>query len=1027
MKTIKLILNADGSVNSLNYGFQINQYSYADTLINIYVPSEIIDLTQTLQDGITYSTNVIMGVNYYQQNGTYKLGNPYYFTFVKSGIVINNVTYTLFERTMPKEFTENYGLQKFGASVVNIKTTTENGVTTNEIIGVIATSDFELNINQASNLVDQPVEVDTDLSTLIANVNSLLANILLKQDKNDNLIQVALANGGLTTTDSVVIALNSLNDRVNQNFTNIGDNDNDITQLQQDVITINNKLITGFRYCGSVTTTTPPSSISLDDFMTLQGLTKQNGDIVNWVQEIEDATDKRYRCEYAVSGWSWQELPEIEIASNGDAGLVMGNYGIGDTTSSVLANIIGGKITEIYYKNNGVYYNISTDLSNAITDIANIKNGTTIVPKSDYATYDMSEYGNPTPTSIANKYLTQSLGATKQFVKDYAVPKQFTDIYFLNTNTQKFVTANDNFNPFTNYVISSIGQHSLIYPFPELSIGDYEYTINGKNSFSWNLYISTSITQNLSFTVLVYYGSTQIASYQTEDYSFTAGQYRQINLESYFNLLDENEMTIDNTNNFIFKLYENNYSSISHTTTIYSSLTMPNSLNLNVYSATIKLANGYMGEINNHNLSGVLTTESGVNFVTFTLDSDLILQENTLHRFDLIMPVGIDDTYVLRIMQNNTELNLFGMGKSLLTYGDIKDYEIDGVGILSFVTSYENGTFYMNDRKIDKRYYDFTSSSYSNLTSVGTFGYYTLFSITPTQDLIDAFDNKLDIKVDNTHAYALFGNNFEMLGKYNGYKLSSSLQTSLETLLSITIDKVGLYNYNTYADYEDDVPITQQFNYNSETLAIIKSTNNDYYVLKIAFNTNVPLVEITSSHYDGSDNVVDEMRVNGQPYKIGGGSLTDSYYRITLTDYNDDGNGNFTLQNDLCVCITQSSFFSVLTAINNQMGTNLQDENDFINFYDSIKGDSNYTGQLGVLFAGICEVSFRENTNALFIDSDLRAYNKLTTAISSPLPFVSAENLKIINFISPSQQITIGFTSNSTLTVVEQQTDVIPL
>ena len=43
MKTIKFILNDDGSIQSSSIGFQINQYSYNDTLINVYVPKELLD------------------------------------------------------------------------------------------------------------------------------------------------------------------------------------------------------------------------------------------------------------------------------------------------------------------------------------------------------------------------------------------------------------------------------------------------------------------------------------------------------------------------------------------------------------------------------------------------------------------------------------------------------------------------------------------------------------------------------------------------------------------------------------------------------------------------------------------------------------------------------------------------------------------------------------------------------------------------------------------------------------------------
>ena len=306
MKTIKIILNDDGSVLSLSCGFQLNQYSYNDTLLNVYVPSNILE-NQTDLENVDYSNNVVMGMYYTLANGSQKVGNPYYFTFVKDNVVIDNKLYTLYERKMPKEFTLYYGTQTYCINVVALKTTIVNNVATNEVVGNITSNNFELNIVRAINMVDDGIEEDTDMSTLIANVNSLLSQITLKQDKSDVLIQVSIANGSNVKTSVVREAFNVLNQRVAENYTNVTTNTGDITQLKQDVIDINNQLLTSFRYCGSYTSPNPPTNTNLNNLMSSWGLTARNGDVIIWTRTISGGTDKSYTCRYNVNN-TWDTI-----------------------------------------------------------------------------------------------------------------------------------------------------------------------------------------------------------------------------------------------------------------------------------------------------------------------------------------------------------------------------------------------------------------------------------------------------------------------------------------------------------------------------------------------------------------------------------------------------------------------------------------------------------------------------------------------------------------------------------------------
>lgn len=148
----------------------------------------------------------------------------------------------------------------------------------------------------------------------------------------------------------------------------------------------------------------------------------------------------------------------------------------------------------------------------------------------------------------------------------------------------------------------------------------------------------------------------------------------------------------------------------------------------------------------------------------------------------------------------------------------------------------------------------------------------------------------------------------------------------------------------------------------------------------------------------------------------GGSSSSESYYKIELTDYNVADN----IEEKLILMLEPSDFNAVLTEINTQMGTSLSTPQDLITFYDSVKGNNTYYGGCCLLFATMCELCIINDTNAVFVDYDLKAYNKITMAIGSPIPSVGSNNMVVISALNPDNNTSITFTSSSTLTITEQ-------
>ena len=692
MKTIKFILNDDGSIASSSIGFQINQYSYNDTLINVYVPTEILN-TQTDTETYHYGNNIVMAMYYTLGGGSQRLGNPYYFTFVKNNVVIEGKSYTLFERKMPKEFTLYYGTQNYALNVILTRTNISVIPTITEIVGNITSATFELLINQSLNMADNPIEVDTDLSTLIANVNTLMANILLKQDKQDGLIQVAIANGSLTDTDIVVEALNYLDARVKDNYNTNGTQESEITGLDGRLTTLENQAITGFRYIGSITSSVAPNSTDLNNYATSQGITLQNGDIAIWLQQVSGATDKTYRCIYDYpNNWTWYEIPPIEVASNGSAGLIEGNYGY-DTTSNILASIIGGKITDIYFKaSDNTYINLRNQINSILGDINDIISGDQIVGKATYATYDSTEENNFIKTTINNKFMTKSEGASKQFVHNYALPRQFNDVYTLelaiggNVNKNDF-NNEDNGTATTKTTALSLGDNTFLnaYFYPQ----EYEYQLSKKNSFKLNAYISfTNAITDVGLTLNIYWleedESPVLVASTTIDRADYNTNIHKIIFADYFNQLDDVGIHIggENVGRFKFEFVCNTSSSATNDITITSDTGYETTLSYSTDSYTLVTS---QSGIILHEKTLTLDTSNG-NYLIADL-GNIVLADQTQHQFVLSLPSGMSWSDI----PENCYFDIVVNGASV-GYSINKKYSSDNY-IGQFLPFYNNNSF----------------------------------------------------------------------------------------------------------------------------------------------------------------------------------------------------------------------------------------------------------------------------------------------------------------------------------------------
>lgn len=365
MNTIKIYLAESGRIADLKKDFPLYQYQFQNKLLNIFVPTSILapdfksqSATGEVQADYVAGTSVKIGMSYTARDGSIKVSKNYYMRYLKT-LTYQNVEYALYERKLPKEFT-NYAGQGANApiltvNVVNVQEQSEDG--TPIILSVTATQTCSLDVMKSTSLDNDEAVEPTELENINAQINEINEILPTKQDKVDENLE--------TTNKSVVGAINENKSKIDVNTTNIQTNTKDIAKNREDIDLLISRMKLSEDYIGRLTGEQLPSNSELNDFVkanTSPSRDPRNGDVIIFIQQIEEATDKNYKYFYSQMDWQYYEIPPIESASNGTLGLVSGTYIIGSEISEIkdtLVDIIDGEILNIYVMDRtGVYRNI---------------------------------------------------------------------------------------------------------------------------------------------------------------------------------------------------------------------------------------------------------------------------------------------------------------------------------------------------------------------------------------------------------------------------------------------------------------------------------------------------------------------------------------------------------------------------------------------------------------------------------------------------------------------------------------------
>lgn len=677
MNTIKLYLATSGRIADLKKDFPLYQGQFQNKLLNVFVPTSILAPSFTSQstDGTVLadyvaSTSVKIGMTYVSRDGSIKVSKNYYMRYLKT-LTYQNVEYALYERKLPKEFTlyagQGQNAPTLIANVVNIQQVDENG--TPIILSVITSQTCNLDVMPSTNL-DQDESIEpTELENINAQINEINEILPTKQDKIDNSLE--------TTNKSVVGAINENKGRIDINTQNIETNRQNIAGNRNDIDYLLENMSFVEDYIGQLTGTSLPTNEQLTTFVrnnTSPSREPKNADVVIFILQVASGTDKNYKYIYSATGWNGYEIPPMEMASNGTLGILKGTYSIG-STNDTLIDISGGEILNIYVKDNtGTYRNIREYLNTTTTNIADIVSGNTSVGIALRAVAD--GLGN----NIVNTYLTQALGATKQYVRDYAMPREFNDVDFISStgyqdNVPTSPASGIQFTTNTN----AVGDFQL-FQIQKTNSADFE--LSSKNGYSNNIYVSASADCVVTFRLTTQYKKVgqdwaDLNVELTSPTTLTAGNIEKLMFGNPFTYLGEDVISLTDGDLIRQTLEVITQTSSALTFNVYSNEIYPSTFNLTSQSYVLSGIEQSVSRLILLGADGVIEA----NRVVFEVqNAESYLEFRTNQREFLInghLPlVGeLDDTLPINITFGDTTYNVYSYMKGSatpITIGDLK-------------------------------------------------------------------------------------------------------------------------------------------------------------------------------------------------------------------------------------------------------------------------------------------------------------------------------------------------------------------
>lgn len=576
---IKIFLRETGGIAELSKTIPLYVGMYNTAILDVYVPNSLVS------ESISVKVGAILTAN----DGTKATTDSIPMTFKENASVYNQ-NYAIFElNPFPANFLTYAGIQDL---IVNIVTLDDE-----EVESVVTTQIAKIDVLDSSLIPDETLSTSA--------VDQFNARITV----NEQNISTNTENIGANT------------EQIAQNVLDIAQNSQDIADIQQNYTTNENPV-------GSITVATLTGiETTLNNYVQqVMSRAVAKGDVVMVTLEISGQTDEIYKYFYTASGWKSLKMPAFESASNTDKGIIQGTLGENKNTQ---VDIAGGKINAVYVKdNNGTLRDTREYINTNKTSIDNIISGTT---KVGYAQKTDNDANN---NNIIDTYLTKNAGVTKTEMRDYALPREFNDIFYLGENdtNQPIISENmpEQAITFTK-TIATIGTYDLIIA---EYVSNANFELSKKNSYQAVFYISANTNTTVQFRLDLIGGGSPITlnTELSNEIVMTANNIYKVQFNANFNEID-NVYKYGTDGGLQVVLSVVSTSSASVTYTIYQNSTYISSFNLNTNKYTINIQQGELGEIPSISVDGY---EIDAGTISFEMYDDLnLLKNNTLVAFKL--------------------------------------------------------------------------------------------------------------------------------------------------------------------------------------------------------------------------------------------------------------------------------------------------------------------------------------------------------------------------------------------------------
>lgn len=482
----------------------------------------------------------------------------------------------------------DYGITLQGALPASTPGYIDIGVTvTGEILSVTTSQRVKLDVLPSSNLDKEESVEPSEWEAVEARLNALTAALAAKQDKEDNTLA--------TPQKTVVGAINWLDTRVKNNSQSITDESLRIDKAQQDIIALQ-KRPAGTNYIGMMTVAenlpTDEELLAFVKSVKGESYELQNGDAVTVVVTKAAATDEVYFYKWNGEAWSYYSLPPVEPASNDNLGLVKGDTSF--THGSVSVTIVDGIITSIKVLSNGQPIEVSNYLDDLDTLLQKIVTGEQTVGKAERAIKD------GLGQTISDTYLDKTVGASKNYVQDYALPKKFNENLYLQKSGGDFIYAPTIVDEEVTTVDASAFGYTTIYT-ADYALVDTKFNLNAKNSINIVNTLSLDAATQTAFIARAYVigadgTETLLAAKQSSFETIPANTVKEIVFSMAFVELGKREITVASGDKIRIQFVVFKTAPTALNVSLVSGGTS-SSINLFVDSQTIAIIDGVQGKL----------------------------------------------------------------------------------------------------------------------------------------------------------------------------------------------------------------------------------------------------------------------------------------------------------------------------------------------------------------------------------------------------------------------------------------------